>query len=92
VESGSPVNIPYTITPIWNYTRTSFSNGYQYVFATAALFPNYAYAVLDPNGNSQTETLAPNTLYKMFANEFFFQNGIKASRNYPVLFLQTAGY
>ena len=91
-ESASPVNIPYTISPVYNYTRLTNANGYQYVFATTALWPNYAYAVLNPNGNSQTNNLAPNTLFKMFANESFFQNGIKATTNYPLLFLQTAGY
>lgn len=91
-QSGSPVNIPYTITPVYNYTKTTNSNGYQYVFATSALWPNYAYAVLNPNGNSQTNNLAPNTLFKMFANESFSQNGIKATTNYPFIFLQTAGY
>jgi len=94
VVDGTPVNIPYTVTPIYNYPRASNINGYQYVFGTLAApaFPNYAYAVLDPNGNSQNENLAPNTLFKMFANESFFQNGILATANYPFLFLQTAGY
>lgn len=92
IVDGSPLSIPYTITPIYNYAKLSNPNGYQYVFGTAAAFPNYAYAVLDPNGNSQNENLAPNTLFKMFANESFSQNGILATTNYPVLFLQTAGY
>jgi hypothetical protein len=92
VVDNTPVNVPYTITPIYNYARISNPNGYQYVFGTAAAFPNYAYAVLDPNGNSQNENLAPNTLFKMFANESFSQNGIRVTTNYPVLFLQTAGY
>lgn len=92
IVDGSPVNIPYTITPVYNYAKLSNANGYQYVFGTTASFPNYAYAVLNPNGNSLTETLAPNTLFKMFANESFLQNGIKATTNYPFLFLQTAGY
>jgi hypothetical protein len=91
-ESGSPVNIPYTITPIWDYAKTNNTNGYQYVFASSALFPNYAYAVLNPNGNSQVDNLAPNTLFKMFANESFANNGIQVTTNYPLLFLQTAGY
>jgi hypothetical protein len=91
-ESASPVNIPYTITPIYNYTKVANANGYQYVFLTSSLFPNYVYAVLNPNGNSQTNNLAPNTLFKMFANESFFQNGIKVTTTYPFLFLQTAGY
>lgn len=92
VVDGSPVNVPYTITPIYNYAKLNNPNGYQYVFGTASAFPNYAYAVLDPNGNSLTETLAPNTLFKMFANESFSQNGIRVTTNYPFLFLQTAGY
>jgi hypothetical protein len=91
-ETGSPVNVPYTITPIWEYTRLTATNGYQYVFASSAFFPNYVYALLNPYGNSTVDNLAANTLYKMFANETFFNNGIVASTNYPVLFLQTAGY
>jgi hypothetical protein len=90
-ETGSPVNVPYTITPIWEYRLTA-TNGYQYVFASSAFFPNYAYALLNPYGNSALDNLAPNTLYKMFANETFFNNGIVATTNYPVLFLETAGY
>jgi hypothetical protein len=92
VVDGSPVSIPYTITAIYNYLKLNNANGFQYVFNTAASFPNYAYAVLDPNGNSQNETLAPNTLFKLFANESFSQNGIRVTTNYPFLFLQTAGY
>lgn len=90
--AGSPVNIPYSITPIYDYTKLTNTNGYQYVFASTALFPNYVYAVLNPNGNSQGEDLAPNTLFKMFANESFANNGIQVTTNYPLLFLQTAGY
>ena len=88
---GTETNTPYTITPIWDYAKVT-TNGYQYVFATSALFPNYAYAVLNPYGNSAVDNLAANTLYKMFANESFANNGIIATTNYPVLFLQTAGY
>lgn len=92
VVIGSPVNVPYTITPIWDYAQTSDKEGKKYVFATTSLFPNYAYALLDPYGNAQAENLVPNTLFKMFANETFENNGILATTNYPVLFLQTAGY
>jgi len=89
---GSPVNVPYTITPLWDYPQTSDKEGNNYVFATTSAFPNFAYALLDPNGNSQEENLVPNTLFKMFANESFENNGILVNANYPVLFLQTAGY
>lgn len=91
-QPGSNTNTPYTITPIWNYEQTKNLNGYQYVFATQTQFPNYAYAVLNPFGNSTVDNLASNTLYKMFANQLFTNNVILVTTNYPVLFLTTAGY
>lgn len=89
--AGTETPIPYTITPIYDYAKVTI-NGFQYVFATAALFPNYAYAILNPYGDSAVDNLPSNTLYKMFANENFTNNGILVTTNYPFLFLQTAGY
>ena len=89
--AGTPINIDYTITPIYDYAKVTV-NGFQYVFATEALFPNYAYAILNPYGDSAVDNLPSNTLYKMFANENFAENGILVTTNYPFLFLQTAGY
>jgi hypothetical protein len=86
--TNSPVNVPYTITAIYNYPITPGANT---VFATADLFPNYAYALLNPNGNSSVQ-LAANTLYKMFANESFQNNGIVVNANYPFSNLKSAGY
>jgi hypothetical protein len=91
VATGSPINIDYTITPIDDYAKVTV-NGFQYVFATSALFPNYAYAILNPYGDSSVDSLPSNTLYKMFASETFTNNGILVTTNYPLLFLQTAGY
>jgi hypothetical protein len=88
---GTPININYTITPIYDYAKVTIG-GFQYVFATEALFPNYAYAILNPYGDSAVDNLPSNTLYKMFANENFAENGILVTTNYPFLFLQTAGY
>ena len=91
VATNSPTPIPYTITPIYDYAKVTI-NGFQYVFASSSLFPNYAYAVLNPYGDSAVDNLPSNTLYKMFANENFTNNGILVTTNYPFLFLQTAGY
>ena len=90
--SGSPVNVPYTITPIYNYAIAPVTNT---VFLTTASFPNYAYALLNPYGNSSVQNLAANTLYKMFASETFQipeNNGIIVSANYPFANLRAAGY
>jgi hypothetical protein len=87
----SPVSVQFTIKAIWEYPKIT-TGGNQYVFANQSLFPNYAYALLDPYGDSLTQSLPANTLYKMFANESFAENGILATVNYPVLFLTTSGY
>lgn len=89
---GSNVNTPYTITPIWDYTKVTNANTFQYVFLSTASFPNYVYAVLNPFGNSAVDNLASNTLYRLFASQEFANNGILVTSPYPVLFLQTAGY
>jgi hypothetical protein len=86
--TNSPVNVPYTIEPIWEYAVATANDT---VFATAASFPNFAYALLNPNGNSSIQ-LAANTLYKMFAEESFNNNGIIVSVNYPYSNLIAAGY
>jgi len=86
--TNSPVNVPYTIEPIWEYAVATVNDT---VFATAASFPNFAYALLNPNGNSSIQ-LAANTLYKMFAEESFNNNGIIVSVNYPYSNLIAAGY
>jgi hypothetical protein len=90
-STGSPISVPFTITPIWEYAKTTL-NGFDYVFANLNLFPNYAYALLNPYGNSLTDAMPANTLYRMFVNESFANNGIKVTPNYPVLFLTTSGY
>lgn len=87
----SPVQVQFTIKPIWEYAKVTVS-GYQYVFANTNWFPNFAYALLDPYGDSLTQSLPANTLYKMFANQSFDNNGILATVNYPVLFLTSSGY
>jgi hypothetical protein len=86
--TNSPVNVPYTIEPFWEYAVATVNDT---VFATAASFPNFAYALLNPNGNSSIQ-LAANTLYKMFAEESFNNNGIIVSVNYPYSNLIAAGY
>lgn len=90
-EAGTPINIDFTIQPIWDYAKTNIG-GFQYVFSTPAQFPNYAYAVLNPYGNSLTDSMPANTLYKFFVNQEFPNNGLQATTNYPVLFLTTSGY
>jgi hypothetical protein len=62
------------------------------VFANSSEFPNYAYALLNPYGNSTVQNLAANTLYKMFANERFVNNGIIATFYYLYDNLIAAGY
>jgi hypothetical protein len=92
--TNSVVNVPYTIKPLWNYSVFPLPPELKIrvVFATTADFPNYAYALLDPYGNSTVQNLAANTLYKMFANERFLNNGIQVGINYPYNDLKNAGY
>jgi hypothetical protein len=86
---GSSTNIPYTITPIHSY---QIVKGTGVVFPTAADFPNYTYALLNPYGNSIVQNLAANTLYRMFAEENFQFNGILVTTNYLYASLEAAGY
>jgi hypothetical protein len=88
-QIGTVNQVPFTITAIYNYPVAPGTNT---VFATSAFFPNYAYALLNPYGNSSVQNLAANTLYKMFANENFQDNGIRVNTNYPFSNLRSAGY
>jgi hypothetical protein len=80
------VRVPYTIAPIFPYQSPAGT-----FFPTASDFPNYAYALLNPYGSANTG-LAANTLYKMFANESFPDNGIIVTTNYTRALFAAAGY
>jgi hypothetical protein len=88
------VNIPYTIQPVYNFqsyqTIVSGQKTTLY-FQTAANFPSFCYAVLNPYGEANS-VLAANTLYKLFASESFSLNGIVATIAYSQQLLTLAGY
>jgi hypothetical protein len=89
------VNIPFSITPVYNFQsyQTLDANGQRVTlfFSTAANFPSFCYAILNPYGDNPAN-LAPNTLYKLFANEAFPLNGINVTTAYSQTFLKLAGY
>jgi hypothetical protein len=60
-------------------------------FPTTASIPTNVYALLNPYGTGN-QTLAPNTLFKIFANSNFNLNCIRAGLNYPQSNLKEAGY
>jgi hypothetical protein len=87
-------NIPFTIQPVYNFQSYEAIVAGQKVtlyFQTAANFPSFCYAVLNPYGEANS-VLAANTLYKLFANENFNLNGVVATTAYPQQFLTLAGY
>lgn len=88
---GTAVNIPYTITPLYNFQSFQTTIGGQQVtrlFQSAANFPQFCFAELNPNG----EALPANTLYKLFASERFELNGINVTTSYIPSLLTQAGY
>jgi hypothetical protein len=87
-QIGAVIQVPYTISAVFDYAKSPGNT----VFATAASFPNYAYALLNPYGNSAVQNLAANTLFAMFAQETFPSNGIIVNTNYPFSNLIAAGY
>jgi len=89
IYDPSGANVQFTITPIFPYTQTQYSNGYKYIWTTASAFPNFIYAIINPYGAGSAK-LPANTLYKLFANQN--SSGVVASIIYPVLFMQTIGY
>lgn len=91
---NSPVNIPFSITPVYNFqSYEALVNGQKVTlyFQTAANFPVYCFAILNPYGENAAN-LAPNTLYKLFASEAFLLNGINVTTAYSQQFLTLAGY
>ena len=94
-EAATVIPIQFTITAITNFLYLT-SGGFRYTFVNATNanggFPTFVYAILNPYGDSAVESLPPNTLYKMFANENFTNNAILVSPTYPELFLKTSGY
>lgn len=95
VPINPTVNIPFSITPVYNFQsyQTLDSNGQKVTlyFQTSANFPSFCYAILNPYGD-QVTNLAPNTLYKLFANEAFPLNGIVATTAFSQQYLKLAGY
>lgn len=92
---GTSQNISFTITAATDFTYVS-TGAFRYTFLNATVanggFPTFVYAILNPYGDSTVDSLPPNTLYRLFANENFNQNGILVSPTYPELFLQASGY
>lgn len=90
----TPTKIPYTIQPVYNFqSYQTLVNGQKTTlyFQTAANFPSFCYAVLNPYGEANS-VLAANTLYKLFASESFSLNGIVATTAYSQQLLTLAGY
>lgn len=84
-------NIPYEITPIYNfqsYETTVAGQKVTRLFQTPANFPQFCFAELNPNG----DVLAANTLFKLFANERFDLNGVTITTGYNPQTLKQAGY
>lgn len=91
VVAQAPIqNLPYSIRAVFNWPRVASGDDSLY-FTTAANIPNYAFALLDRTGVSGAD-LAPNTLYKLMAKEFFNLNCIRAGLNYSRENLIQAGY
>jgi hypothetical protein len=87
-------NIQYTIKPLFGWPSTeALVNGAKVFvyFPTTASIPTNVYALLNPYGTGN-QTLAPNTLFKIFANSNFNLNCIRAGLNYPQSNLKEAGY
>lgn len=83
-------NIQYTLTPVFGWKTADTPTGPVY-FPSAANIPQFVYALLNPNGNGNA-ALAPNTLFKLFANSNFSLNCIRAGVNYAKSNLVEAGY
>lgn len=87
-------NIPFTIQPVYNfqsYEAIVAGQKTTLYFQTAANFPSFCYAILNPYGEANS-VLAANTLYKLFASERFNLNGIVATTAYSQQLLTLAGY
>ena len=90
----STINVEYTILPVYNFQSYETVVGGQKVtrlFQSASNFPSFCYAVFNPYGDANA-VLAPNTLYKLFANEQFQLNGVNVTTAYDPQSLKLAGY
>lgn len=83
-------NIQYTLTPLFGWKTADTPTGPVY-FPSVANIPQFVYALLNPNGSGNV-ALAPNTLFKLFANSNFSLNCIRAGVNYAKSNLVEAGY
>jgi len=95
-EAATPplVNIPYTITPVYNFQSYEAVVAGQKVtlyWQAATNFPSFCFAVFNPNGDADSK-LAASTLYKLFASETFPLNGIRVTLAYNPSLLSQAGY
>jgi hypothetical protein len=95
-EAATPplVNIPYTITPVYNFQSFDAIVAGQRVtlyWQAPTNFPSFCFAVFNPNGDADTK-LAATTLYKLFASETFPLNGIRVTLSYNPGLLSQAGY
>lgn len=95
-EAATPplVNIPYTITPVYNFQSFDTTVAGQKVtlyWQAATNFPSFCFAVFNPNGDADSK-LAASTLYKLFASETFPLNGVRVTLSYNPGLLSQAGY
>jgi hypothetical protein len=88
------VNVPYTITPVYNFQSYETTvNGQKVVryWQSVANYPQFCYAIFNPYGDSGTALVA-NTLFKLFASQSFALNGIQVTTAYNPNNLTNVGY
>lgn len=90
----SDVNISFTLKAIYGYAKFDLVSGNEKVtsvFASNTDLPQFCFAEINPYGNSG-QSLPPYSLFKLFANERFGNNGILVTTNYPFSNLAQSGY
>lgn len=94
ITPAGPVNIQYTIEPLYGYVPTSTIVGNQSVevyFTSTSQFPQFCFALLTPYGNTN-QAVPANALYKLFSQENFSLNGLVVTTNFLRSQLELAGY
>lgn len=94
ITPGGPVNIGYTIEPLYGWGPTTITSNGQQVqvyFTSTGAFPQFCFAKLIPYGDSD-QPLPANALYKLFLEESFDLNGLQVTTNYLRSNLLLAGY
>jgi hypothetical protein len=88
------VNVPYTITPVYNFQSYETIVSGQKVtrlWQSKTNFPQFCFAIFDPYGDSGNP-LVPNTIFKLFASESFPLNGVQVTTAYNPSYLKSVGY